>query len=100
MSANARVPQNIALTMTSQHVVGPPPRAADVEELTWQLLDEQIDEPNVRVLERELLSNSSARRKYVDCVQLHVALGCYFREKWNAEHPDQAQPLVKLPFEK
>jgi hypothetical protein len=99
MSANARVPQNIALTMASQPIVGPPPRAVDVEELTWQLLDEQIDEPNVRVLERELLTNSAARKKYVDCVQLHVALDFYFREKWNAEHPDQAKPLVKLPLE-
>ena len=48
MSTSARVPQNFALTMTSQPALGPPPAAVDVEDLTWQMLDDRIDEPNVR----------------------------------------------------
>jgi hypothetical protein len=99
MSTETRVPQNFALTMTSQPCVGPPPAKVDVEDLTWRLLDDQIDEPNVRVLERELLKDSESRKTYVDCVQLHVDLMCYFNEKHNDEHPDQAKPFLKLPFE-
>lgn len=99
MPTNARVPQNFALTMTSQPCVGPPPAKVDVEDLTWRLLDDQIDEPNVRRLERELLKDSGSRKTYVDCVQLHVDLMYYFREKQNAENPSEAKPLLPLPFE-
>lgn len=90
MSAEARVPQNLALTMTSQPCVGPPRATVDVEDLTWQLLDEQIEEPALRSLERELIKNEDSRKTYVDCVQLHVDLMCYFSEK-------SGKPLVELP---
>ncbi len=81
MSANARVPQNVALTMTSFPAVGPVPATVDVEDLTWQLLDDRLEEPKVRVLERELTNNEKSRRTYIDCVRLHVDLMFYFREK-------------------
>jgi hypothetical protein len=100
MFANARVPQNVALTMTSHPSVGPAPATVDVEDLTWQLLDDRLEEPKVRVLERELTNNDKSRRTYVDCVRLHTDLMFYFREKWNEEHPDEAKPLMPLPFDK
>ena len=44
MSDHMRVPQNFALTMNTQASVGPPPTNVDVEDLTWQLLDDRMHE--------------------------------------------------------
>ncbi|MCG8584557.1 MAG: hypothetical protein MI757_07590 [Pirellulales bacterium] len=78
--------------MTTQPCVGPPPATVDVEDLTWQLLDEQIEEPTLRTLERELIKSEDSRKTYVDCVQLHVDLMAYFGDK-------SGKPLVKMPFD-
>ena len=99
MSIDARVPQNTALTMTTHAAVGPATAVVDVEDLTWQLLDDRLEEPKLRVLERELTSNAKSRSTYIDCVRLHVDLTFLFREKWNAEHPDEAKPIMPLPFQ-
>ena len=98
MTIDARVPQNTTLTTTSQPCVGVPPSAVDVEDLTWRLLDEQLEKPQFDTLERELVNNENSRKTYIDCVQLHVDLMYYFNDKHNAEHPDQAKPLLPLPF--
>ena len=45
-----------------------------VQELTWALLDEQITDDEMSLLDNLLLSDDAARKRYVECVQLHVGL--------------------------
>ncbi|MEX2310067.1 MAG: hypothetical protein WD738_21020 [Pirellulales bacterium] len=45
-----------------------------VQELTWALLDEQITDDEMSLLDNLLLSDDVARKRYVECVQLHTGL--------------------------
>ena len=45
-----------------------------VQELTWALLDEQLNDDEMSLLDSLLLSDDAARRRYVECVQLHTDL--------------------------
>ena len=45
-----------------------------VQELTWELVDEQINDDELRLLENLLLSDDQARDTYVGCIQLHTDL--------------------------
>ncbi len=49
-----------------------------VQELTWSLVDEQVDADEFRLLENLLLSDDKARDTYIGCVQLHVDLMAQF----------------------
>ncbi len=50
-----------------------------VQELTWELLDEQITDDEFRLLENLLLSDGKARDAYLGCVQLQADLMSHFR---------------------
>jgi hypothetical protein len=52
-----------------------------VEELTWALVDDQIEQGEFELLENLLLSDDGARRTYLDCVQLHADLVGHFAEE-------------------
>ena len=49
-----------------------------VQELTWALLDEQINDDEFMLLDNLLLSDEHARKSYVGCVQLHTDLMSHF----------------------
>jgi hypothetical protein len=49
-----------------------------VQELTWALLDEQINDDEFLLLDNLLLSDEKARGSYVGCVQLHTDLLLHF----------------------
>lgn len=49
-----------------------------VQELTWALFDEQIDDDEFRLLENLLLSDHNARDTYIGCVHLHADLTAHF----------------------
>src|SRR5690606_1922194 len=58
----------------------------ELRELTWRLVDDEIDEPQFRRLESSLLQSEEARQVYVECIWLHSELLFYFRKN------DQAKP--------
>jgi len=49
-----------------------------VQELTWALLDEQINDDEFILLDNLLLSDEKARESYIGCVQLHTELMSHF----------------------
>lgn len=49
-----------------------------VSELTWAMLDDQINNDEFHLLESMLLSDDRARQEYVHCVQLHTDLLAHF----------------------
>jgi hypothetical protein len=49
-----------------------------VQELTWALLDEQINDDEFHLLDNLLLSDENARDSYIGCVQLHADLMSHF----------------------
>lgn len=49
-----------------------------VQELTWALLDEQINDDEFMLLDNLLLSDEKARDSYLGCVQLHADLMAHF----------------------
>ncbi|MEX0867619.1 MAG: hypothetical protein WD030_09690 [Pirellulales bacterium] len=55
-----------------------------VEELTWALVDDHIDEAEIAQLETLLLENESARKTYVECMQMHADLHFMFNQKAGA----------------
>ncbi len=57
------------------------PLLDEVEQLTWSLLDENINEDEFARLEQVLVDENAARQTYLDCVQLHVDLQQYFAEE-------------------
>jgi hypothetical protein len=67
-------------------------RAQRVEELTWALLDEQINDDEFNLLDTLLLSDDNLRKNYVSCVQLHVDLMAHFAA--SATRPDS--PILSI----
>jgi hypothetical protein len=49
-----------------------------VQELTWALLDEQINDDEFDLLGNLLLSDENSRSAYLGCVQLHAELISHF----------------------
>jgi hypothetical protein len=49
-----------------------------VQELTWALLDEQINDDEFHLLDNLLLSDEKARSTYLGCSRLHADLLNYF----------------------
>jgi len=46
----------------------------EVQELVWELLDDQLSESRAKRLEQLLHEHESARKTYIGCVQMHVNL--------------------------
>ena len=61
-----------------------------VQELTWALLDEQITDDEMMLLETLLLADEAARRRYLECVQLHTDLLAHYA----TSQPVAAAPLA------
>jgi len=55
-------------------------RRERVEELTWAMVDEQINAGEFELLDSLLLSDDAARETYIGCVQLHVDLMHHFAD--------------------
>jgi hypothetical protein len=51
-----------------------------VQELTWALMDEHINDDEFRLLDTLLMSDDAARGTYIDCVQLHSDLMFHFAD--------------------
>jgi len=49
-----------------------------VQELTSALVDEQITDDEMTLLENLLLSDDQARKRYIDCMQLHADLMLHY----------------------
>jgi hypothetical protein len=49
-----------------------------VQELTWALVDDQINTDEMQLLDSLLLSDDGARGTYLDCMQLHTDLMFHF----------------------
>ena len=49
-----------------------------VQELTWALLDEQINDDEFMLLDNLLLSDEKAIKSYLGCTQLHADLMAHF----------------------
>ena len=69
-----------------------------VQELTWALLDEQISDDEMSLLDNLLLSDDAARRRYIDCVQLHTDLMQHFRQADRAGRAADRQIARCLAF--
>jgi hypothetical protein len=63
-----------------------------VQELTWALIDEQIESGELQLLESLLLSDDAARHEYINCVQLHTDLFAHFAKP--AEKADKSKSTV------
>ena len=66
----------------------------EAEQLIWSLLDEQVEETNVKRLETLLRENEQVRRRYVECVQLHSDLVKYFNPDGKPPYPAQGNSPV------
>ena len=68
------------------------PLLDEVQDLTWALLDENINSDDFARLEQVLGDEEEAREAYLDCVQLHVDLQRCFDDE-PAEVPSSS-PLL------
>ena len=50
----------------------------EAENLIWALLDEQLDEAETAKLTALLDQHEAVRRRYIECVQLHIDLQDHF----------------------
>jgi hypothetical protein len=66
--------------------------------LSWALIDEQINEDEFRLLDTLLLSDESARKTYVGCVQLHVDLMSHFESEQYVDASGTAAKSSVLGF--
>jgi hypothetical protein len=67
--------------------------AERVQELSWALFDEQINDDELQLLEGLLLSDDKARQTYCDCVQLHTDLFAHFAKPQAASPDGKTQVL-------
>ena len=51
-----------------------------VQELTWALADEHIDDDGQRLLEQLLSESDEARQTYVECIEMHAGLHWIFND--------------------
>jgi len=69
-------------------------RRERVEELTWAMVDEQINAGEFELLDSLLLSDDAARETYLGCVQLHVDLMHFFAKQEANARPDGRSPAL------
>jgi hypothetical protein len=68
-----------------------------VQELTWALVDEQINQDEMQLLEGLLLSDDQARSTYIDCIQLHTDLSVHFAKAASGPAtPDAQSPVLSF----
>ncbi len=53
----------------------------EVQELTWRLIDDEIDDKQFNRLESVLRESDEGRKTYVDCMWLHSELIFFFRNE-------------------
>src|SRR5262245_39684553 len=66
----------------------------EAESLIWALLDDQIDEASAARLAKLLEDHESVRRRYIDCVQLHVDLQDHFTDARQPQGAPTATPIL------
>lgn len=64
-----------------------------VQELTWALIDDQIESGEFQLLESMLLSDDAARGEYIHCVQLHTDLLAHFAKPVEQTTPGKSPVL-------
>jgi hypothetical protein len=67
-----------------------------VQELTWALVDDQINDDDMRFLESLMLSDDKARGTYIECIQLHADLVSHFAAKDAQASPGKSPVLSFL----
>lgn len=68
-----------------------------VQELTWAMVDEQINADEMQLLEGLLLSDDQARSTYIDCIQLHTDLSIHFAKSGSGPStPEGKSPVLSL----
>jgi hypothetical protein len=72
-------------------------RTAEVQELTWAMIDQQAADSDVERLEKLLLDNAEARNVYVSCLHMHVDLQCLFGDKRLPSPKLPPKPKNSLP---
>jgi hypothetical protein len=70
-------------SMSREHETNPRSAGADLhleeaEALIWALLDDQLDDAEMRRLSKMIEEDATVRARYIDCVQLHVDLREHF----------------------
>lgn len=82
----------------SEHELTPAESAVlvldEAESLIWALLDEQLDDAETSRLAQLLDEHEAVRRRYIECVQLHIDLQDHFA---TAEAASRRQPTAVLP---
>jgi hypothetical protein len=68
-------------------------RLDEAEALIWAMLDEQLDEAEMKRLGKLIEEDAAVRARYIDCVQLHVDL----REHFGRAAAEKAPSTVVLP---
>jgi hypothetical protein len=72
----------------------------EVAELTWLLLDREINDAQIVQLETLLRDSQDARDTYLKCVQIHVDLGEHYEAKREQEdiikRTSRTMPLMDL----
>jgi hypothetical protein len=69
-----------------------------IQELTWALLDEQINDDEFNLLDTLLLSDEKARETYLGCTQLHADLMAHFAGPTEATRSQTPTALPVLGF--
>ncbi|HVT29480.1 MAG TPA: hypothetical protein VHE81_15800 [Lacipirellulaceae bacterium] len=72
--------------------------AERIQELTWDLFDEQISDDEFRLLENLLLSDATARQSYLACVQLQADLMSHFGSRTVAAGSSIGTKSTELGF--
>ncbi len=66
----------------------------EAESLIWALLDDQLDEASAGRLAKLLEDHETVRRRYIDCVQLHVYLQDHFTGARQPQGRSTAIPIL------
>jgi anti-sigma factor RsiW len=83
--------------MSREHETNQLPTGADLhleeaETLIWAMLDDQLDDADMRRLSKMIEDDATIRARYIDCVQLHVDL----REHFGRAAAEKAPSTVVL----
>lgn len=86
------------MSMSQDHDSNPRPTGADLrletaEALIWSMLDEQLDDAEMKRLSKMIEEDAAVRGRYFECVQLHVDL----REHFGRSAAEKAPSTVVLP---
>jgi hypothetical protein len=68
----------------------------EAETLIWAMLDDQLDDAEMRRLSKMIEDDATVRARYIDCVHLHVDLSEHFGRA-AAEKAPSTVVLSQLP---